>query len=257
MVQIIYVLVILIATTIGALAGLGGGVIIKPVLDLLQYHDLATISFISTSAVFSMALYSIIKQIKNGIKIDWLLVTLISIGAAIGGNIGNKLFNTAIASIPIKLVTISQAIMLIILLSLVIISMHNKYTLNLKNKFIYLLVGITLGLISSFLGIGGGPINVMVFVCLFSIGLKQATIYSLVTILFSQGTKLLSIALTTGFAKYDLSILAYIIPAALVGGIVGSYLNKELEEEKIKYIFNVSIVLIIVINIIILLRELL
>ena len=40
MIGIIYAIVIFIATFLGACAGLGGGVIIKPVLDFIGAHDL-------------------------------------------------------------------------------------------------------------------------------------------------------------------------------------------------------------------------
>ena len=50
MLYIIYTLVILTATSLGAVAGLGGGVIIKPLLDLVGAHDAATINIYSSVA---------------------------------------------------------------------------------------------------------------------------------------------------------------------------------------------------------------
>lgn len=70
MVIITYACVVLLATTIGATAGLGGGVIIKPLLDLIGWHSLADISFISTCTVLSMALYSVSNQLRHGIKLN-------------------------------------------------------------------------------------------------------------------------------------------------------------------------------------------
>ena len=90
MIGVIYGVVIFIATFLGACAGLGGGVIIKPVLDFIGAHDLATISFLSTSAVFTMAVYSTIKQIRNKVKFDFIMIVLVAIGAIVGGNIGSN-----------------------------------------------------------------------------------------------------------------------------------------------------------------------
>ncbi|HLQ75126.1 MAG TPA: sulfite exporter TauE/SafE family protein, partial [Alloiococcus sp.] len=56
---LIYFAVGLIATIFGALAGLGGGVIIKPVLDLLGDYDVGTISVLSAATVFSMSVVSL------------------------------------------------------------------------------------------------------------------------------------------------------------------------------------------------------
>ncbi|EGF47401.1 hypothetical protein AAULR_24991 [Lacticaseibacillus rhamnosus MTCC 5462] len=39
-------------------------------------------------------------------------------------------------------------------------------------------------------GIGGGPINIACFLFLFGFGIRQATIYSIVTIFFSQAAKI-------------------------------------------------------------------
>ena len=50
--NIIYFLVGIIATTIGAISGIGGGVIIKPVLDTLGNYDISTISILSSFTRF-------------------------------------------------------------------------------------------------------------------------------------------------------------------------------------------------------------
>ncbi|MBQ8765208.1 MAG: sulfite exporter TauE/SafE family protein, partial [Clostridia bacterium] len=59
--QIIYFLLALFATTIGSLTGMGGGVIIKPLMDVLGDFDVQTIGVISSITVFSMAIVSVIK----------------------------------------------------------------------------------------------------------------------------------------------------------------------------------------------------
>ncbi len=56
--QFLYFLVAILATTIGSLAGIGGGVIIKPAMDFLGHYDLPTISVISSITVLSMAIVS-------------------------------------------------------------------------------------------------------------------------------------------------------------------------------------------------------
>ena len=52
-------LVSFLASTAGAICGIGGGVIIKPVLDLFQMASVSTISFLSGCTVLSMSLYSV------------------------------------------------------------------------------------------------------------------------------------------------------------------------------------------------------
>jgi len=71
MIYFIYFTVILLSNTIGAISGMGGGVIIKPVLDLINFHSLTSIAFYSSIAVFTMSIFSTYKQYKNGIQINW------------------------------------------------------------------------------------------------------------------------------------------------------------------------------------------
>ena len=60
-----YVLIVFVATFLGAAVGLGGGVIIKPCFDLINMHNTATIGVYSAMAVFTMSIVSIYKQYKN------------------------------------------------------------------------------------------------------------------------------------------------------------------------------------------------
>lgn len=250
MIPLIYAIVIFIATFLGASAGLGGGVIIKPMLDFIGAHDLNTISFISTSAVFTMSVYSTIKQIRNKVKFDYMMILLIAIGAMLGGNLGSTMFSALLKVMDTNVLKCLQAAMLAGLLIVVLININVPHkNLQIKNKIMMFLIGLVLGIISSFLGIGGGPINVAVFVFFFSIDMKTATVYSIATILFSQASKLVTIATSTGFGVFDLSLLIYTLPMAVLGGIVGTKVNQIAEEKLITRIFNITVVFIILLNI--------
>lgn len=102
---------------------------------------------------------------------------------------------------------------------------------HLKSTTLRVVVGVSLGLISTFVGIGGGPINMVALTLFFSLDTKSATVNSLVLILFSQLSKLLNVFLVQGFAAYDLSMLIHMIPAGMIGGISRSTLNKKIERK--------------------------
>ena len=101
-----------------------------------------------------------------------------------------------------------------------------------------LLVGLFLGICSSFLGIGGGPINVALIIFLFSYDTKTAAVCSLITILFAQVSKLCSVALGAGLAAYDLSAAPVMVAGAIAGGFIGAALNKKLPEKTVEKAFN-------------------
>ena len=62
----IFFFICFFSSVIGAICGIGGGVIIKPVLDAFHVLDVATISFLSGCTVLSMTTYSVFKANKVG-----------------------------------------------------------------------------------------------------------------------------------------------------------------------------------------------
>ena len=80
-----------LASIIGGIGGIGGGIIIKPALDLSGLASIATISFLSSCTVLSMSAYNVCKSLseKSG-AIDTKSGTPLAIGAALGGGIVGK-----------------------------------------------------------------------------------------------------------------------------------------------------------------------
>ncbi|BDQ59692.1 hypothetical protein EfsSVR2332_08380 [Enterococcus faecalis] len=78
--------------------------------------------------------------------------------------------------------------------------------------------------------------------------IKSATVYSIITIFFSQLAKLGNIGLTTGFAVFDLTMLWAIIPAALFGGYVGGLFSKKLSQQRVAQIYSLVVFLVILLN---------
>ena len=69
------------------------------------------------------------------------------------------------------------------------------------------------------------------------------------TIFFSQAAKLLTIAQGTGFGQFDLSILLYVIPAAIVGGFVGALISGKISSERVTQVYQIVILLVLLLNI--------
>ena len=59
-------LVAILATTIGGISGVGGGVIIKPVMDAVSGLPVATISFLSGCTVLAMTITSMVRSWSPG-----------------------------------------------------------------------------------------------------------------------------------------------------------------------------------------------
>jgi len=249
---LVYLLVALGATIVGAMAGLGGGVIIKPVLDFIGDYNVSTIGVISACTVFTMAVVSIIKQIKYKFKIEIRKTVFIGIGSVIGGVMGEKLLKAVLDLFPHNIVTVSQNAIIAIFLTLIFLYMRNKEkvkSFKVENSMVCLLIGLFLGVMSSFLSIGGGPINICILTIFFSMEPKEAAVNSIITILFSQGAQLLAIASTKGIEAFLLPILPVMMIGGILGGIIGSRFNKMYDSEIIAKVLDVVLVLLILLNI--------
>ena len=79
MLYILYFLIAIGATTVGSLTGMGGGVIIKPLMDVLHHFDVETIGVLSSITVFSMSIVSIGKQILAKTQIPFQIAITLSV----------------------------------------------------------------------------------------------------------------------------------------------------------------------------------
>ena len=237
MIYILYCLVIITATSLGAIAGLGGGVIIKPLLDLIGYHDASSIGIYSSLAVFTMCIVSLVKQARGGFAFDKRVVLCVSLGSLAGGLVGEKVFSAATASLDNSMVKAVQAGLLAVTLALILVYTLRQESMpswKVEAPLAILAAGLFLGAISVFLGIGGGPLNVACMSLLFSFGMKESTVYSLATIFFSQLSKLGSNAITGSlFAIDPLFVLVVVLPA-VGGGFIGTAINQHVSDKAVR-----------------------
>ena len=68
--EILVLLIAFGASIVGAICGIGGGVIIKPLLDAFGIASVAEISFLSGCTVLSMSCYSVINHCRQR-KVWW------------------------------------------------------------------------------------------------------------------------------------------------------------------------------------------
>ena len=114
--MILYFLVAIGATTVGALTGMGGGVIIKPVLDLLGQYDAATIGILSSVTVLTMSIVSIGKQIRQKASIRLEIALPLALGSVLGGWLGDGCLDVVLQHQDNSRVVILQNVLLGLLL---------------------------------------------------------------------------------------------------------------------------------------------
>ncbi len=77
--EFLYFFVALFSTTIGAISGLGGGTIIKPVLDAVSGLTVANINFMSSCAVLSMTFLSIYRGRNDHLDMNYPISTALAL----------------------------------------------------------------------------------------------------------------------------------------------------------------------------------
>lgn len=182
-------------------------VIIKPLLTLLVDDTTEVINFISSVSVFAMSCSSTVKHLRAKTKVDFKTVLLISAGSILGGFAGKHIFDLFNRLLSDNLAMAYQAVLLACLLAVALWYVNKGKKFSLKEPNHHSSGGVVLGILSSFLGIGGGPINIMFFLLFFSMSMKEATVYSVAVIFFSQLSKLVTYVTTATVPKFDYRIL--------------------------------------------------
>ncbi len=250
--DLLFFVVAFLSSIVGAICGIGGGVVIKPVLDMLRLGSAATINFLSGCTVLSMSLYSVSKALRAGdSKVDMATGTPLALGAAVGGVAGKELFALVKGLFENgEMVGGVQAVALgIITLGTLAYTIGKASipTRHLQGKLLCAGIGLALGIMSSFLGIGGGPINLVVLGYCFSMDTKTAAANSLYIILFSQAASLLATIATASVPAFRPLALALMVAGGIGGGIVGRALNKKMDNRAVDKLFIGLMVLIVAI----------
>ncbi len=252
----IYVLIFVIcfgASVVGAICGIGGGVIIKPLLDAFHIMDVETISFLSGCTVLSMTTYSVIKSKVAGSREVELRTGLpLALGAAVGGLLGKWMFSyvRSLSADKEKVGAVQAICLLVVTLGTLLYTIwKNKIkTHQVQSLVLCVCIGVFLGVLSSFLGIGGGPINLVVFYFFFSMSTKAAAENSLYVIFISQLASLIQTLVTGSVPEFAVALLALMVAGGIAGGICGRSVNKGLKEESVEKLFIGLMVVLIGIN---------
>ena len=122
-------------------------------------------------------------------------------------------------------------------------------TYKVENAIVCVLIGVFLGIMSSFLGIGGGPINLVVLFFFFSMSTKIAAENSLYIIFFSQIASIASTIVSGSVPDFQIGVLILMVAGGIAGGICGRAINKKIDEKTVDKLFIALMVLMIAINI--------
>lgn len=251
---IFYGLICLFATTIGSISGIGGGVLIKPILDISSGMSSAEISFLSGCTVLAMSVASLLQSRKSDVKIDFRSTGILAVGSVLGGFIGKQLFSLiaehSASSSTVSILQNGILALLTIFVALYLFKLDKIRTLKIRNPIATILIGIFLGACGSFLGIGGGPINLVILYYFFSMSVKTAALNSIFIILFSQCSSFLTTVLGGKIPEVQLATIVVMVICGIAGGIIGRKIAPKLSEKRTAKLFSAVLALIILVCII-------
>ncbi len=253
---------------IGGITGLGGGMLIKPMLGSMLGMAANTLSlyiskFISTGVVFSMSAKSASIYRKSGFEYSIYIFKFLAIGLVVG-ILSVNIIPTPSGALEILL----QGILYFLVFLSVLL--RNKYPrLQFKDKPLgIILVGFAIGFLSAFFGIGGGAIKVPFFLIFFSMTMKEAAIYSFLAAMVTEPVKLVQygfhiyseqahiavenakVAALSPFTAVMIAVVFGIIciPAAILGAKYGVAIQQKASDEFVAKMFNIVIVYFAIIS---------
>ncbi len=228
------------AGLLGSIIGLGGGIIIVPVLTFFGFSPALAASN-SIFAVFSNAIASSISYAKQrrieysiGLKLGLLSIPGTIVGAFVSSEITPSIFKILFALILISA-------------SIYIFSKRKieQKNYNLSKQIMILAIGASFfaGIISGLFGVGGGIIFVPLMVVAMGLTMKNAAPTSQFILLFASASALVTHTILGHPDFYQALLLAI---GAFVGGLVGARLSLEIKENSLKILISIVMIAVAV-----------
>ncbi|MGD1835406.1 MAG: sulfite exporter TauE/SafE family protein [Nitrososphaeraceae archaeon] len=238
----IIILLIIIGTGagfLGSLIGLGGGIIMTPILTLMGFSPTVVASSsllaVTATSLSSTITYSIKKSINYSLGLKLALF-------AIPGSIFGGFLSSYVTLSDFKLY-------FAILLLIVGIYIFYKEKINTKDKsieipkylnFILFSIGtFSAGIISSFFGVGGGIIFIPIMIFLFKLKIIDASPTAQFTLLISSSIGLAT-HIVLGHPEYFYGFSLAI--GSFLGAQIGSRYLHKFKESLLSKIFSISLI---------------
>lgn len=241
-----YVLAVFVGMTLGML-GSGGSILSVPILVYVMGIEPTLATAYSLFIIGTTSLVGGIHKAKQKL-VDFKKVILFGIPAVISVFITRKIIVPRIPDVIFSSgnFTLSKSILIMVVFAIVMIFASVRMIKPLKERIItegeklnyykIIAMGILIGLISGFVGAGGGFLIVPTLLFYAKTPMKMAIGTSLF-IVFSQSI--------IGFAGdiiggriIDWELLQFFTLASIIGIFIGNFISKKIEDEKLKISFG-------------------
>ena len=237
-----YVLAVFVGITLG-LIGSGGSILSVPILVYVLGIEPVLATAYSLFVVGTTALFGGLQKAKQKL-VDFKKVVLFGVPTIIAVFITRKLIVPSIPEIIISSssFTLKKSVLIMVLFAVVMIFASvrmikpwEEKIINENTKLNYLAIftqGLLIGFIAGFVGAGGGFLIIPALLFLTQTPMKMAVGTSLIIV---------SVQSLIGFIgdirpeqKLDWNLLLIFTTCSIIGVIIGSFLSKKIEGEKLK-----------------------
>jgi len=237
----------LVTSSIVTLLGIGGGLVILPVL--LYFTDVGVRPATAISAVqvfFASSFGTIFNWLQKTINFRYAIIFGISSGITY---FAGSYFTAVIPENVIKIIYLGTVILALVLFYVKKNRGENN-DLKLaaprvpaKSDYIKIIpIALIAGFSFGILGVGGGFFYVPLLILLFDLPIKVAIGTSLMIVLFNAVPGIIGKVLSI---KFDIFIGIAVAVGAVIGSRLGTYLNRKVSERVIKIIFTLLLAVII------------
>ncbi len=225
-----------VAGVLGSMIGLGGGIVVVPVLTFAGFPPTLAASN-SLFAAFSNAVASSLSYAKQkrivystGFKLGLLTIPGTFLGAYFSSDVTPDIFK-----ILFGFVLLSSSVYIFLKRKL-----HTKKTITTQVWILSIGASFFAGIISSFFGIGGGIIFVPLMVVTMGMMMKNAAPTSQFILLFASFSGLLAHSFLGHPDYIQATLLAM---GAFAGGLVGARLSMDIKERYLQILVSAVIII--------------
>lgn len=217
---------VLVGVTGGLLSGLfgiGGGIVMVPLLVLWLGLDQKRAITTSLLAIIPIAIAGTLGYAVGG-AVTWQFGLLLALGSIVGGQLGVAV----LPRVPVPVLQIVFAVLLCYSAYRLVLPQEYGTGTEISAWWLFLIVGAVAGLLAALLGVGGGIILVPALVLLAGTDLDVARGTSLLVVII---TALTATATNWRAGRVDvrIGIIAGLAgaPAALLGAVIGQWVPQQ------------------------------
>jgi len=219
----IYLILSASSAFFGLISGIGATTLLRPMLDAVSPLPQTSVALLCTMATLCAALVSAFFALSEPIPLHQDELILLSVGAAIGGVLGDLLSSRFFSVIGYQSALFLQNSLLFLLTALPLLyfqTLSRTIRPLLLTRLLFFPLSLLVGLFASFLSFGAEPLTLLLCFLLFDAEDQESAAAALTVSLFSMAGKLVTTLIRLKLKLPDADALLWLLPGAIGGALI-------------------------------------